>query len=461
MEDAQTYARFRSDCSLRLRERFLFPPECSELELQSLWFSGSLGRSFRTTTGKSVEIIQFGHWNHMAGPDFVDTAIYLDGERIKGSIELDTDVRDWEHHRHSTNPEYNDVILHVFFSSPESATAFTRSSDHREIPQLKLDPALLTDFQDLRRFEADAHIGRCATPLKEMPADRLDSLFRSASQYRLKLKGQRLLLQVEIQGFDETLFQAIAEALGYRPNKLSMRSLAQRLPLKTLLERSSLEREAILLGAAGFLENLTESSLPADTRDYLKALWHVWWKHRSDFAPADDRRLPWTLSGIRPVNHPQRRIAALALVAARWDRLARTLRDPCSFSEDQFRSFFQRLDHSYWSFHYTLKSKPASDPVALVGNARVTDLLANQVYPYLIREAPELWTNYSKLPAKLENVPLNRALARLFGRDPRQKSLTRKIYQQQALLQIYQDFCLEDDSACDDCPFPEQLRQWR
>ncbi len=34
------------------------------------------------------------------------------------------------------------------------------------------------------------------------------------------------------------------------------------------------------------------------------------------------------------------------------------------------------------------------------------------------------------------------------------------LYQQQALLQIYDDFCLVDVSECDDCPFPEQLRQW-
>ena len=32
--------------------------------------------------------------------------------------------------------------------------------------------------------------------------------------------------------------------------------------------------------------------------------------------------------------------------------------------------------------------------------------------------------------------------------------------EQQALLQIYRDFCLEDASECADCPFPEQLAQW-
>ncbi|MEM7147404.1 MAG: DUF2851 family protein [Verrucomicrobiota bacterium] len=463
MPDASKYSHFLTATSLRLREQFLFPPECSELELQSLWFSGALGRSFTTTTGKTVEIIQFGHWNHSAGPDFTDTAIALDGQRLKGAIELDTDVRDWEHHRHSINPDYNQVILHIFFSAPDNATAFTRSSDHRDIPQIKLDPATLTDLFDLPRFEADAHLGRCATPLQDMPDDHIESLLVAAAKHRLTLKGRRLHRSAEIHGPDEALFQGIAQTLGYRPNKLSMTILAQRLPLRILQSHGPLEGDAILLGSAGFLESESAryDSTPPEARDYLKSLWELWWKQRSHFAPAEDRRLPWTLSGNRPGNHPQRRIAALALIAARWDRLKRTLRDPASFSEDQFRSFFHKLDHPFWSHHYTLKADPADKPVALVGPSRIDDLLANQIYPYLIEDVPDLWTQYAKLPAKLDNVRLKRALTRLFGTHPRRESFAKKVYQQQALLQIYQDFCLEDDSACQDCPFPEQLRQWR
>jgi hypothetical protein len=51
---------------------------------------------------------------------------------------------------------------------------------------------------------------------------------------------------------------------------------------------------------------------------------------------------------------------------------------------------------------------------------------------------------------------------RLFGSDrERQKLFTRFYHQQQGLLQIYEDFCLEDASDCRSCPFPEQLLQWK
>jgi hypothetical protein len=31
---------------------------------------------------------------------------------------------------------------------------------------------------------------------------------------------------------------------------------------------------------------------------------------------------------------------------------------------------------------------------------------------------------------------------------------------QQGLLQIYEDFCLQDNSDCAHCPFPEQMQKW-
>lgn len=55
---------------------------------------------------------------------------------------------------------------------------------------------------------------------------------------------------------------------------------------------------------------------------------------------------------------------------------------------------------------------------------------------------------------------IRRAVPRLFGDDPRGKDFAKKLRHQQGLLQIYEDFCLEDDSACANCPFPERLKEW-
>ena len=118
---------------------FNFPRRIPELDLQAAWFSGDFGRSFKTIDGNSVEIVQFGVWNREAGPDFTETAISIDGKPpVRGAIEIDASVRDWEHHGHMQNSDYDDVVLHVFFESPEERV-FTRTSANRNVPQVQLN----------------------------------------------------------------------------------------------------------------------------------------------------------------------------------------------------------------------------------------------------------------------------------------------------------------------------------
>jgi hypothetical protein len=49
----------------------------------------------------------------------------------------------------------------------------------------------------------------------------------------------------------------------------------------------------------------------------------------------------------------------------------------------------------------------------------------------------------------------------LFGSEVLAKPWQKSLAHQQALLQVYRDFCLEDTSDCAHCPFPEQLSQWQ
>ena len=109
----------------------------TELQLQSLWFAGAFGRRFRSTCGRDVFVRQFGHWNRSAGPDFSDVSVVIDQEEHAGAIELDRDVRDWEHHGHSENPDYENLVLHVFFSTG-TERFFTRTLANREVVQVQL-----------------------------------------------------------------------------------------------------------------------------------------------------------------------------------------------------------------------------------------------------------------------------------------------------------------------------------
>ena len=119
------------------------------------------------------------------------------------------------------------------------------------------------------------------------------------------------------------------------------------------------------------------------------------------------------------------------------------------------------LRDGYWERHYTVRSGESKSAMALVGASRVTEMLANVFYPWAILERPEKWEDYRALGAELSNRRLKVAATRLFATDPRQAELLKSAVIQQGLLQVYEDFCMQDESDCAACLFPRQVAQWR
>jgi Protein of unknown function (DUF2851) len=229
MHSINRYAEMREQTS-RVGERPLIalPKIPNELELQARWFAGEFGRKFQTLAGESVEIVQFGFWNREAGPDFQDAVVRIgDGPSSRGTIEIDLLDRNWELHGHATNPAFDDTTLHVFLERSR-VEFFARTSTHRNVPQIQLDLAALRDRAT--GIVPLAHAGRCVAPLRNLEAERIANVLEQAAKFRLRQKANRLRQRIEGHGRDETLFQAVAEALGYKQNRLPFTLLSQRLP---------------------------------------------------------------------------------------------------------------------------------------------------------------------------------------------------------------------------------------
>jgi hypothetical protein len=440
----------------RVRERALFLPLRipNELELQARWFAGEFGNQFVSTTDQKIEIVQFGTWNRESGPDFRDAVIRVDdAEPMRGCIELDIADRSWETHGHATNPAFEETILHVF-SDQSERTFFSRTKSNRNVLQVRIDPAALP-----QAFAANvplARPGRCQAPLKSLPEERVRGILTGASQFRLRKKANSIRSKIESHGRDEALFQEIAAALGYKENKLAFTVLAQRLPLSYLRANAD-DTEALLFGLAGFLASRDLGSYQAAVRSYLRDLWDRWWPHRDAMQRMIIPEKTWHITGTRPANHPQRRLAALALMARHWPSLTRSLNAATTAAVEDY---FSSLDHPFWNTHYTLLADPMAKEMALIGQSRISEILANVIFPFWMCLGVDAWAEYAKLPARLSNRRLETGAARLFGDDPRRAQFLNTVAMQQGLLQIYEDFCLQDNSDCAQCPFPEQMRKW-
>lgn len=432
------------------------PPE---LELQALWFSGALGRDFRTQRGQMVRIVQFGGWNRSAGPDFSQVAVEIDGHVHTGSLELDPQSGCWKSHGHAGNPAFNDVVLHVVFQAGMHQEKIL-TSDGREVPQVLITDIQLADALNRPQREvAISHPGRCVFPLKRISNAAVERLLCEAAQHRAGLKAIRWLRVEQAHGRDQALFHATAETLGYRGNQLSMKLLAQRAPL-SMLQRDKEGFESLLFGIAGFLNPYLHELARPDTQDYLRHLWDDWWQRRTAHELPSERAIEWKTGNQRPANHPHRRVGALAALVPVWAQY-RKLALAAPFEVKPLIDFLQGVDHDFWSHRHTLGSVATEGRVALIGRAQAIELVANHLAPLAMHENRMTFRDYQKLRHSAANEKVKRCGLRLFGSEKDAKPWTKRVYHHQALLQVYQDFCLEDFSDCHDCPFPEQLQQWR
>ena len=417
------------------------PPSAgNELAWQARWFSGACGRAFTTTSGAQATVIDFGEWNREAGPDFVRATVRLDGHEHRGAIEVDLAASGWEQHHHAINPDYADVVLHVIVNRP-SKRHFSRTAHHREVAQI-----CLADHHDAAPewdSVAAARPGRCTAPLRALSADQLSALLAVASRRRLARKGAVLASMVAARGVDAALFEALAVTLCYKNNKLPFQLLAQRVPLKIA---ACARGEALLFGMAGFLEK--PEPPPGAARQEAAALWSMWWKLRAAHTHAIFAQSAWKLGGIRPANHPLRRLAALAAIAQRWKSVRTALQsgDPAHLQET-----LCSLEHPFWSFHTSWTSPRRQTPLALLGPDRVREIYANVVLPLALSRGQE--PQWCDLPAGPSNATLKIVSARLFG-GPLPRHLPKRLFIHQGLLQIYTDFCLRDHGECAQCRFP-------
>ena len=157
------------------------------------------------------------------------------------------------------------------------------------------------------------------------------------------------------------------------------------------------------------------------------------------------------------MNHPHRRVGALAELARRWSKAHKVL---VSADSAVIGQFFAGLSHPYWSHHYTLAGKAFRKPMALVGAERAAGILVNVALPWALREKAVGLEKLQSIPASEFNLRARTAALRLFGMDARKVPILKTAVAQQGLLQIYDDFCCQDVSDCLHCKLPEQLRQW-
>jgi hypothetical protein len=447
----------------------------SERLLQAIWQHQRLQRdTLKTLDGKIVRIFHPGFVSVEGGPDFQGAIIQIGDEPPRsGDVEIDLRASGWRAHGHDKNKSFQNVLIHVVWDE-------TKSIANENIPpvlSLKnvLDAPLAElsislESEPLRSLPENLR-GKCSAPLRELGEMQLTELLQQAARVRFENKAAQILARAKNSGWEQTLWENLFRAIGYKHNVWPMQNLAETKLRWSRGANSAFEFQARLLGVSSLLPGeLTRAQKNSDT--YLRHAWDFWWRERDGFADCILPRAAWKFHGLRPANHPQRRLA----LASHWltDKEFISKIESWSAAEISDKKLLASLHEilqverdEFWSWHWTFKSAAMKKPQPLLGEARVTDLAVNVILPWLwIRTSEgkneklrrEIERRFFAWPAAEDNSVLKLARQRLFGSS--NARLLKTAAAQQGLMQIVRDFCENSNAVCDDCRFPELVRGW-
>ncbi|HOA39669.1 MAG TPA: DUF2851 family protein, partial [Flavihumibacter sp.] len=114
--------------------------------LQYIWHQKYFdARGLVTQTGEQIVIQDSGQWNKHQGPDFLNARILIDGIRWAGHVEIHTRCSHWNQHKHSGDPFYSNVILHVVWEDDDKTLSAS-------MPTIELQDRISSCM--LNRYEA-------------------------------------------------------------------------------------------------------------------------------------------------------------------------------------------------------------------------------------------------------------------------------------------------------------------
>ena len=466
------YARWRVQAGLVLilHEDTESPPERL---LQSIWHHQRLLRDQLTTSeGRAVRVLHPGFRNLEGGPDFRGAIVQLaDGPARQGDIEVDLRPGGWHAHGHDANPAFGNVILHVVWENGRPLTGAPpmvciRNCLDSPLGELSLwlgtEPA--SGFPEVLR-------GKCCAPLKGLPENDLLELLNQAAGVRLRSKAAQFQARARQVGWEQSLWEGLFRALGYKHNIWPMQRLGELRPRWDVPGDQAYALQARLLGLSGLLPGELTGSRSGNDQ-YLRGLWDLWWREQHAFSDAILPPKAWRLHGLRPANHPHRRLALAAgwsignPVPARLEAWCASAAPQKAMGPSLLRALQVETD-DFWAWHWTLRSKAIKSPKPLLGASRVADLAMNVAIPWLWTRAIEgkneavrqtLEDRYFHWPAAADNSLLKLARQRLLGGGD--SGLFTCAATQQGLIQLVRDFCDQSDSICHNCKLPDLVKEF-
>jgi hypothetical protein len=342
--------------------------------LQYIWqFQYYNSNELLCSNGDTIQVIHPGSHNTNQGPDFIQAKIKINDTLWAGNIELHMNSSHWNLHGHSTDHNFNNIILHVVWNHDIEI----KDGHGNNLPTLELQSrvskVLLEKYQQLMNT---AQFIPCEKQIGRENGLTLDSWKQRLVAERLIGRSKNILniLRETNSHWEETFWWLLAANFGLKVNNESFQKIAKTLPVSILAKHknSIVQLEALLFGQAGLLNSQFAEKYPAMLQKEYQ-----FYQKKYKLKPVDGQLY---FLRMRPANFPTIRLAQLAMLIHQSEHLFSKIKE--SNSIDDIKRMFTVVANDYWHYHYIFEEETDCRKKTL-GKQMVDNIIINTIVPIL------------------------------------------------------------------------------
>ena len=342
--------------------------------LQYIWQFQYFNKSeLATVDGDILQIIYHGNFNTNQGADFAEAKIKIGNTTWVGNIELHINSSDWNLHNHSSDKNYNNIILHVVWQHDKNIKDIAGNNLPTLELQNRVSKLLLNKYEVL--MNASSFIP-CETHTHTINDLTLISWKQRLLAERLEAKSAIIFsfLNQNNCHWEETFWWLIARNFGIKVNSDAFEKIARSLPVNILAKHKNQihQLEALLFGQSGLLEK-------DFTEDYPQMLQNEYrfYKKKYQLEQPDGQLF---FLRMRPANFPTLRLAQLAILISQSTHLFSKIIEETSLAA--VKKLLNVTANDYWHYHYVF-DEPSEFKKKKLGEQMINNILINTIVPIL------------------------------------------------------------------------------
>ncbi len=414
--------------------------------LKYIWqFQYFNNKELQTTSGEKIQIQFAGSNNSNQGPDFTGAKIKIGRTLWAGNVELHINSSHWNLHRHSSDHNFNNVVLHVVWNHDIEIT----DPNNNKLPTLELQDKVSKLLLDkYRELMANATFIPCENQVRQINELTLTNWKQRLLAERLISKSERVLAILKETNFhwEEAFWRLIAANFGLKVNSNIFQKIAESLPVTILAKHKGNihHLEALLFGQSGLLNKNFAEKYPIMLQKEFK-----FYKQKYKLQPVDGEVF---FLRMRPANFPTIRLAQLAMLIHGSEHLFSKIKDAKKVKE--IKKMLDVTANDYWNYHYLFDEETAFKKKSL-GSQMINNILINTIIPVLFaygvhhdeksyREKAINWLE--NISAEKNSITKGFELLNFSNK---------KAFDSQSLIQLKNEYC--DKKLCLNCSIGNSL----